>query len=147
MERFSKMWFIFAIIGVIATLFNPYIGFFGIFNIIELFFMLFLFFYINSLVKVKKLNKDGENKIFKTTIKPLGIVAYILPVIFFLLNIFVALGSFTLAYSQQQVMAPYQVWSNPNQMSVVCLIVGMIFNIVLLISLIGKAKIIRRMVK
>ncbi|MBW9171233.1 hypothetical protein K2F43_08445 [Clostridium estertheticum] len=147
MEKLAKFWLIFAIIGVSATFLNPYVGFFGLFNIIELFFMLFLFFYINSLVKVKELNKDGENKIFKATIKPLGIVAYILPVIFFLLNIFVGLGSFILAYSQHQVMAPYQVWSNPDQMSVVCLIVAMIFNIVLLISFIGKAKIIRRMTK
>ncbi|MBU3099292.1 MULTISPECIES: hypothetical protein [Clostridium] len=147
MEKLSKLLWIFAIIEVSATLLNPYVGFFGFFNVIELFFMLFLFFYINSLVKVNKSNKDSENKVFKATIKPLGIVAYILPVIFFLLKIFVGLGSFILAYSDHQVMAPYQVWSNPNQMSVVCLIVEMIFNVLLLISFIGKGKIIRRMAK
>ncbi|MBW9171234.1 hypothetical protein K2F43_08450 [Clostridium estertheticum] len=147
MEKLSKLWWIFAIIEVSATLLNPYVGFFGFFNVIELFFLLVLFFYINSLVKVNKLNKDSENKMFKATIKPLSIVVYILPVIFFLLNIFVAVVMFIVAYSSKDIMAPYQVWSNPDQMSVVCLIVEMIFNLVLLISLIGKAKIIRRMSK
>ena len=31
-----------------------------------------------------------------------------------------------------EISAPYQVWSNPDQMGVVCLIVEMIFNIILL---------------
>lgn len=149
MERLSKLWWVFAIIEVSATFLNHYIGLFGFFSITEPFFMLFLFlfFYINSLVKVKKINKDGENKVFKATIKPLGIVVYILPVIFFLLKIFVAVIIFIVAYSSKEIMAPYQVWSNSDQMSVVCLIVEMIFNVVLLISFIGKAKIIRMMAK
>jgi hypothetical protein len=147
MERLSKLWWVFAIIEVSATFLNPYIGLFGFFNVTEPFFMLFLFFYINSLVKVKKSNIDGESKVFKATIKQLGIVAYVLPVIFFLLKIFVGAVIFIIAYSSKDIAAPYQVWSNPDQMSVVCLIVEMIFNVVLLISFIGKGKIIRRLAK
>ena len=147
MEKLAKFWWVFAIIEVSATFLNPYIGLFGILNITEPFFMLFIFFYINSLVKVKELNKDGGNKVFRATIKPLGIIAYVLSVIFFLLKIFAAAVVFIIAYSSKDIMAPYQVWSNPDQMSVVCLIVEMIFNIVLLISFICKANIIRRMTK
>ncbi|EPY2303945.1 Uncharacterised protein [Clostridium sporogenes] len=143
MKLFSKLWWIFAIVGTGATFLNPYIGFFGFFNITELFIMFCL--NINIIVRVKELKKHSENKFLKVSIKPLCILAYIISIIFFLMKLFVGAVIFIVAYPNNEIMAPYQVWSNPNEMSIVCLIVEMIFNILLLISFICKGKIMKRM--
>lgn len=143
MKLFSKLWWVFAILGTSATLLNPYIGFFGFFNITELFILFCLD--INIITRVKELKKHSEDKLLKVSIKSLGIVAYIIPVIFFLLKIFVGATIFLITYGSNQETAPYQVWSNPDAMGLVCLIVEMIFNVLLLISYIYRGKIIRRM--
>lgn len=146
MKMFSKLWWIFSIIGTVAALLNPYIGGFGITNIGELFFMSILFMYVNGLFKIIKSNKYNEKKIIKRVIKVNGILTYVIPSIFFLIKLFVGATVFVVAYADNIVMAPYEIWSNPQEMSIICLIVEMIFNVALLISFIGKGKIIRKTV-
>ncbi|NFM16066.1 hypothetical protein FDB88_02190 [Clostridium sporogenes] len=143
MKLFSKLWWIFAIVGTIAAFLNPYIGMFGISNTVELGSL--AIFNIIICCTTKKIEKYGKNKVLKVYMKGLKILSYVLPVIFFLIKLFVGAVTFIVTYPNNEIMAPYQVWSNPDKMSIVCLIVEMIFNILLLISFICKGKIMKRM--
>ncbi|EJO5346371.1 hypothetical protein NRP93_000415 [Clostridium botulinum] len=143
MKLFSKLWWIFAIVGTIAAFLNPYIGIFGISNMVELGSL--VIFNIIICCTIKKIEKYGENKVLKVYMKGLKILSYVLPVIFFLIKLFVVGTVFIVAYASKDLATPFQIWSNPDKMSIVCLIVEMIFNILLLISFICKGKIMKRM--
>lgn len=145
MSKIGKMWWAFAVIGNIATFLNPYIGIFGTINWVELLIMLGLD--INLIIRVKSLRKYGENKLLKTLIKALGIVTYIISVIFFLFKTFVSVIIPLLAYTDGKLPAPFQIWSNQDKAGVVCFIVGTIFNVLLLISLICRGRDVRRIAK
>ena len=142
MKIFSKLWFVFAIIGTVATFLNPYIGFFGFINVTELF-ILFCF-WINILVRERVVRKHPENKPTKIALKSLGIAIYMIAVMFFISKTFAAVVLFKLSYGSNRIMAPYEIWSNPNEMSIVFFIIEMLFNIVLFASLICKGTDIRR---
>ncbi|WMJ81574.1 hypothetical protein RBU49_04825 [Clostridium sp. MB40-C1] len=144
MELFSKLWWIFAIVGTSTAFLNPYIGMFGIVNIAELTSLMM----INIIIffTIKRFKKHSKNKELYGCMKGLKKLSYVLPVIFFLIKLFVGVGSFTLAYFDHKIITTYQVWSNTHEMSVVWLIVQMIFNVLLLISFMYKGRIIKAII-
>ena len=142
MKIFSKLWFVFAIIGTVATFLNPYIGFFGFINVTELFIL--FYFWINIVVREIVVRKHPENKPTKIALKSLGIAIYMIAVVFFISKTLAAVVLFKLSYGSNRIMAPYEIWSNPNEMSIVFFIIEMLFNIVLFASLICKGTDIRR---
>lgn len=145
MNIFSKLWWIFAMMGTFATFFNPYIGIFAIANWVEL--LIMLGFNINLIARVKRLREYSENKILRASVKVLGILAYIISVIFFLLKTVISIVIPLLAYTDGKLPTPFQIWSNPDKAGIVLFILGTIFNVLLLISLICKGRDARRIAK
>lgn len=87
-----------------------------------------------------------QNKIARFQSEFFSIVGYyVMPIMFFVLKLIKSGFIFIVSYPSKEVQAPYQVWSNPDTMSIVCLIIEMIFNVIFLISFIGRGKAIRRM--
>ncbi|GKX67543.1 hypothetical protein [Inconstantimicrobium mannanitabidum] len=142
MKIFSKCWWVFGIIEVAATLLNPYIGIFGIFNVVELFCITIAYGYIISVLKT--MIRYGENGFAKAGIKATCIMLYIVSVIFFFLKLLAGGLVFIVASSRHEIFVPYQIWSTPDTMGVVCLIVEMIFNVLLLISFIYRIKSLKK---
>lgn len=145
MKIFGRLWWLFGLVDVAATFLNPYVGFFGLFNIVALFCTFCLD--INLIARERELKRNRGNGFVNIQYKSLIFLAYFISVIFFLLKIFVSLVIFALAYSQKKVAAPYQIWSNPDLMSIILLIVGIIFSVLSLISYICRGKAFKRMVK
>lgn len=156
MKIFNKLYWLFGLVEVCATYLNPYIGFFGLTNLIELFSL--VIFDIIVIAGVKHQKKYGgecrrvqndfiglHTKLVSFQNKLFSIVGYyVLPVIFFLIKLLEGAAIFIVSYSSKELTAPYQIWSNPDTMSIVCLIVEMIFNVLFMISFIGRGKIVRR---
>lgn len=145
MKNFGKMWWVFGVLDVAAVLLNPYIGFFGFFNVTALFCTFCLD--VNLISRERELKKGLENRFVSAQFKSLAIGAYFISIVFFLVNMFVDLVIFILAYSQKNVAAPYQIWSNPDRMSVILLILVMILNVLFLISYICRGKSFRKLGK
>lgn len=145
MKMFSKLWLLFAIIETAAALLNPYVGFFGFFNATELFFMVIL--YINIIFRLNTLKKNGSNAMVKFLLKPMYILSYIIPVVLFFVKLIVGFGIFIVTYSSKEIMAPYQIWRNPDIMGVTLLVVEMVFNLLLLIAFICKGRTLKGMIK
>lgn len=142
MNILGKLWLVFALIGTIAAFLNPYIGFFGFFNVTELFIL--VCFWINIIVREKKLKNNPENRLKKIGIKSFGFAIYFVATMFFIMKTLVALGLFKISYGSNNIMTPYEIWSNPSEISIVFLVIEMVFNVLLLVSLICKATYIRR---
>ena len=145
MKTFGKLWWIFGLADVTATFLNPYVGFFGLFNIVALFCTFCLD--VNLIARERELKRNRENGFVNIQYKSLIFSAYFISVIFFLMKMFVCLIIFIVAYSDKQIAAPYQIWSNPDLMSIILLIVGIIFNVLSLVSYICRGKVFRNMVK
>ncbi|QAA34562.1 hypothetical protein [Clostridium manihotivorum] len=145
MKSIGKLWWLFSIVEVVSTFLNPYIGFWGFINGTELFFLSIIFLIVFTNERV--IEKHGMNNVLKTSIKSYGNIIYILSVIFFLIKTLISLGIFIIGYANNDIMAPYEIWSNPKQMSLIFLVLEMIFNVLLLISLISKGRSIKRIVK
>lgn len=145
MEKLSKLWWLFALLGTCATFLNPYIGLFGSVNGGEIFTLICL--EINIIARVKAFKKNSESKMLKVSLKSLGIMTYIIAIVFFLIKIFVAFIIFIIGYTSNEIMTPYEIWSNPHEMGIMFLIVEMIFNILLMLSYIYRGKSIRRLVR
>ncbi|EJO5346372.1 hypothetical protein NRP93_000416 [Clostridium botulinum] len=141
MKLFSKLWWIFAIVGTIAAFLIPYNRSFGFFNVIEIFILFFIS--TNIISKEKELKEHNENKISKISIRLLSLLAYIFPIIFVLSKLFIG-ADIIISYTGKSVSTPFQVGSNEYKISVVCLIIEMICNVLLLISFIYKGKVFKR---
>lgn len=141
MKTIGKLWIIFSVVGTIVTFLNPYIGLFGLVNFNEFGIMGILI--IVAISRQKALEKYADNKLLKTSVKIFGYIIYILSSIFFLIKLFAAVSLFIVAYSNNEIMAPYKIWSNPKQMSIIFLIIEMICNVLLLIAFISRGRSIK----
>jgi hypothetical protein len=145
MKSVERLWWLFSIMGVVSTFLNPYLGYLGFINGTELCFFSVLFLIVFTNKKV--IRKSGMNDILKVSIKSYGNTTYVISVIFFLIKLFAEGSIFIVAYKNNIIAAPYEIWSNPKQMSLIFLSLEMIFNVLLLISLISKGRSIKRIVK
>lgn len=135
MEDFSKLWWIFAILGGITIALNPDTRVIAGANAGELF-ILFCLNIISSIVRKKYLKVNGENKIIKVLIRKLGNLSYFIPIGLFFVKLFGAVIIF--------LSIPNQSWVNPYGI-IVSIVVEMIFNVLLLIAFIYKGTILKRM--
>ncbi|QAA34561.1 hypothetical protein [Clostridium manihotivorum] len=143
-DKLGKLWWLFAIVGVASTFLNPYVGFWGFINAIELFFLSIISLVLFTNEKV--VEKHGMNNVLRVSIKSCVNNIYGLSVIFFLIKLFIGASIFIVGYKNNIIAAPYEIWSNPKQMSLIFLVLEMIFNVLLVISLISKGNTIKRMV-
>jgi hypothetical protein len=143
--KLGKLWWLFAITEVTATFLNPYIVFFSFFNVVELCIISTLF--LITFTSERVIRKSGMNDILIVSIKSYGNITYVLSIIFFLIKSFVSVCIFIVGYKNNIIAAPYEIWSNPRGMSVMFFTLEMMFNVILLISLISKGRSIKRIVK
>lgn len=144
-DKFSKLWWIFAIGGTSVIFLDPYSRDTVGLNIGELF-VLFCLNIISIKVREKELKEPGEKKVRKVLIRKLGNLSYILPVLFFLMKLAAGIIIFLFPYPELKSGVHEIGWGKPDIMLVVCLIVEMIFNVLLLISFMYKGKILKEMV-
>jgi hypothetical protein len=144
MKEVGNLWWLFAIIEVVSTFLNPYVGVFGFFNLVELLFLATLFFIL--FVNNKILKKNGMDYMLRVSIKSNVNMLYIISVVFLPIKIFIGVAISFLSYIDNKIAAPYEIWSNPRVMSVIFFVLEMIFNVLLVVSLISKGKSIKRMV-
>ncbi|URZ14416.1 hypothetical protein [Clostridium felsineum] len=145
MKRFGGSWWVFALIGTASAYLNPYVGMFGLFNFVEFFILICMM--INIVFRVKAFEKNGYDNRLRIEIRAAGIAIYIMAIAFFFLNLFASGVVFLLAFTDKNPATPFRIWSNPDSMSVILLLIEFVFCILLLVSLICKGITIRRLVK
>ncbi|GKX67540.1 hypothetical protein [Inconstantimicrobium mannanitabidum] len=145
MRKFSRLWLIFAIAGLVATKSNPYADFVAGANFGELIFLFILeiLFFIIIIMK-KELEIHSENEVIKVLIKILSKLICIVPSIFFLSKLLLGILQLTV-FKSLYVVLPDKGWSNPDLVSIVCFIIAMIFNTLLLIAFVYKGKVLKQM--
>ena len=145
MKLFGRLWWVFGLLDLTANLLNPYVGIFALFNGVAIGFIFCL--NINLAVREKELNRNPDNRFVKPQFKMLTITAYIISVIFLIMKIFVSIVSFFAFYIEKKFAAPFQLWSNPNLMSIILLALEIILIILSCISYIFRTNEYRKILK
>lgn len=131
MQRIFKLWWLFALMGILVVKLNPYADFLAGINAAELF--------VLALMEVANFALKQKESQYREAVRLITAIEYGTACVFFILKVITGILGVTLI-KEAYTLKPDSIFGNPDKASLVLFVISMICNVVVLLTFIYKKR-------